>query len=285
MFNSSIDDADEDDDQIELNENIFKNKKTFINKREDQTVKKLLQQPETEFNQSRTAASNSTRKKELSANFEKFNKQFKMSIIKGVGFVLAIVVAVLVTFFITHYTSKCKTPDNKPIPDGAPTKNMSKAIRLPTNVWPLNYDIKLQTYLRPDQLSFNGSVSITVACRKSTKKIQLNANELEIKEQQVKVLDGNKALRIKKFTYENEVITLDLDDNLRENQNYSINIIFRGKLTSGLSGFYRSSYTNSESGQTTYFAMTQFQATDARRAFPCFDGNRIQIIFYNFKFN
>ncbi|XP_026687912.1 endoplasmic reticulum aminopeptidase 2-like [Diaphorina citri] len=52
---------------------------------------------------------------------------------------------------------------------------------------------------------------------------------------------------------------------------HSVEIAFDGVLNEGLSGFYRSSYTNKETNATEWLATTQFESIDARRAFPCFD--------------
>lgn len=46
-------------------------------------------------------------------------------------------------------------------------------------------------------------------------------------------------------------------------------ISFTGKLNDEMKGFYRSYYM--EKGEKVWMASTQFQQTDARRAFPCFD--------------
>ena len=44
-------------------------------------------------------------------------------------------------------------------------------------------------------------------------------------------------------------------------------ISFRGVLNSDMAGFYRSSYVDSD-GNKKVMASTQFEAIDARRAFP-----------------
>ena len=49
----------------------------------------------------------------------------------------------------------------------------------------------------------------------------------------------------------------------------TINIKFQGTLNDRLLGFYRSQYKQGK--QTKYLATTQFEAADARRAFPCWD--------------
>lgn len=49
-----------------------------------------------------------------------------------------------------------------------------------------------------------------------------------------------------------------------------LRILYDGILSDKMAGFYRSSYKDAE-GNTKYMGVTQFEATDARRAFPCWD--------------
>src|SRR5438876_11250928 len=50
----------------------------------------------------------------------------------------------------------------------------------------------------------------------------------------------------------------------------ALHLVFDGTLNDELAGFYRSRYTM-ENGSEGYMAATQFESTDARRAFPCWD--------------
>jgi aminopeptidase 2 len=47
-------------------------------------------------------------------------------------------------------------------------------------------------------------------------------------------------------------------------------MVFTGQLNDKMAGFYRSTYANKD-GSQGILATTQMEATDARRAFPCFD--------------
>jgi aminopeptidase N len=49
---------------------------------------------------------------------------------------------------------------------------------------------------------------------------------------------------------------------------WKLHLDFTGILNDKLHGFYRSTFKN-EKGEQKVIATTQFEATDARRAFPC----------------
>jgi len=203
----------------------------------------------------------------------------RMYNLKYSGFILVGVLSCLITFGVTTYFNnqeiKCtKEPELSP---DMVAKNHTKALRLPRDIIPINYDIKLQPFMRLDQLFFKGSVSILLSCQNETDKIQLNVNELEINNTEIVVgLMGRddrviQRLKVQNTNLKSEILTVELDQNLRTDERYSIFIPFKANLTTSLAGFYRSSYTDVISKQTRYLAMTQFQATDARRAFPCWD--------------
>jgi puromycin-sensitive aminopeptidase len=59
---------------------------------------------------------------------------------------------------------------------------------------------------------------------------------------------------------------------------WSLHLGFRGRLNERLAGFYRSSYVDA-SGTERTLASTQFESTDARRAFPCWDEPAFKAVF------
>jgi puromycin-sensitive aminopeptidase len=57
-----------------------------------------------------------------------------------------------------------------------------------------------------------------------------------------------------------------------------LTVVFKGILNDKMRGFYRSKYT--VLGAEHHMATTQFEATDARRAFPCFDEPSQKAVFH-----
>lgn len=263
--------SEADDDQIELDEHVFKPNST--EKEDQQSINRLIHQPEAEQPLKVTS-----KKKDLIVHFEELSKfrlfLHRMSKVKCLyfGFIIALVSAILVTFFVTKHAhqpgdGKCATKPKEPFLESP--KNVSIVNRLPSDLQPINYDLKIRAFMQPqDRLFyFTGSVSILVHCKVSIRTIQLNANELKIDEQSVSVESENGApVAVSSVDLTNEVLSIELDRKLNANENYTVHIpSFMGNLTTSLSGFYRSSYLDPKTGETRYFAMTQFQATDARR--------------------
>ncbi|KAM9960484.1 hypothetical protein ACTFIW_009626 [Dictyostelium discoideum] len=75
-------------------------------------------------------------------------------------------------------------------------------------------------------------------------------------------------------------IQLTLKFNQRSCNFRILSIDFTGILNDKLKGFYRSKYV--VNGEDRYIGTTQFEATDARRAFPCFDEPALKS-FFNIK--
>ena len=63
-------------------------------------------------------------------------------------------------------------------------------------------------------------------------------------------------------------VIFQLDEKLKIGR-VTLHVVFSGFLNDYLQGFYRSKYT--VDGVEKYMATTQFESTDARMAFPCWD--------------
>lgn len=143
-----------------------------------------------------------------------------------------------------------------------------KTLRLPSGVRPNSYHLTLQTNLT--NFNFQGQVAIDLAVTQSTSSVWLHALALDVVDVTL-VSSGGTAKPTSQFHYEtNEFYVMTFANELVAGTAYTLNIQFNGNLTDRLAGFYRSSYFN-DAGVKRWIATTQFEATDARRAFPCFD--------------
>lgn len=163
--------------------------------------------------------------------------------------------------------------------------------RLPKTVLPENYNLQILSYLSNNnvdaktQFDFLGNVTIQTRCVDNTKNITLHSNGLEILEKDVRIKDvssssPNAVVNVDKIELDtkNEFLIIYVKDELKNNHKYEIFIPFKGELNKGLSGFYRSSYKD-KNGEKRWLGITQFEATDARRAFPCFDEPEMKATF------
>ena len=141
------------------------------------------------------------------------------------------------------------------------------AVVLPANVKPSKYRMTLQPDL--DTFTFKGEQTIDIEIVVPTARIQLNAAELEVSDVILRRNGSSIPAHSVSLDEDTETATLDFGETLAQGP-AQIDMKFTGILNDRLVGFYRSEYQDME-GQTRYLATTQFEATDARRAFPCWD--------------
>src|SRR5271170_5287202 len=139
--------------------------------------------------------------------------------------------------------------------------------RLATHVVPSAYRLRLEPNL--DAATFSGTVEIDLAIAASTSTIVLNAIELDLVTASVTGIGGGPVSGSIALDETLERATISFPKELAAGS-YVLAITFQGVLNDQLRGFYRSTFTD-EQGTTHAIATTQFESTDARRAFPCFD--------------
>ncbi|HEX4603408.1 MAG TPA: M1 family metallopeptidase [Candidatus Angelobacter sp.] len=146
---------------------------------------------------------------------------------------------------------------------------LAGAQRLPYGVTPRHYGLVFTPDLQ--KAVFAGDATIDVEVNKVTNSITLNAAELEF--QEVTVTQDNKSQAAKwSFAPHQEQVTLTVADDLQPGPAI-LHFKFTGVLNDKLRGFYLAR-TKARS-----YAATQFESTDARRAFPSFDEPAIKAKF------
>ena len=147
--------------------------------------------------------------------------------------------------------------------------------RLPTTVVPSRYDIRLEPDL--EAATFAGEETIAITVAEPVSEIVLNAAELTVQSASVAVADGVVVPGSAALESEDERIRLRFPSPIPAGE-HRLTIAFTGTLNDRLRGFYRSTYKDA-AGLSHIIAATQFEATDARRCFPCWDEPALKAVF------
>uniref|UniRef100_UPI003AAC3524 endoplasmic reticulum aminopeptidase 1b n=1 Tax=Centroberyx gerrardi TaxID=166262 RepID=UPI003AAC3524 len=140
-------------------------------------------------------------------------------------------------------------------------------MRLPKAVSPLHYDLTIHPNLTT--LDFTGVARIHLEVHEDTSTVVLHIKEMQISKVLLLAPEGARPLRFLEYPPFHQLALLS-DTVLTKGRKYEVQLEFAANLSDSFHGFYKSSYRTS-SGETRVLASTQFEATSARAAFPCFD--------------
>jgi aminopeptidase N len=137
----------------------------------------------------------------------------------------------------------------------------AQAQRLPNTVLPQHYSLNLTPDLKT--ATFAGSETIDVTLAQPANSITLNAHDLTFQSVQIEAAGKEQTANVS-LDKEKEQATFTVPDQLPSGKARII-VQYSGILNNALRGFYLSKTA------TRNYAVTQFESTDARRAFPSFD--------------
>src|SRR5438132_5445447 len=147
-----------------------------------------------------------------------------------------------------------------------PFSSNSAPGKLPKEVVPTDYAVRIIPDI--DKLNFSGTETVKLNIRSRVRKLVLNALELKI---EAASIDGKElpASAIK-IDEKNDLLALALPSELATGE-HTLTLRFTGKINEQGQGLFYMRYQEQGSGARKTMLGSQFEATDARRFFPCWD--------------
>ena len=146
--------------------------------------------------------------------------------------------------------------------------------RLPKTSIPSHYEIHLDARnVQTGNLTYTGEVKIDTKIVEVTDYIVIHSKNQEFQEFVVINLDTSLIIPTTcVFHIETDQIEIFFDGPLAVGTNLQIHAKYSTELLTEIDGFYRDSYIESDGFTQKYLGTTQFQAVEARRVFPSYDG-------------
>ncbi|MDQ6859558.1 MAG: M1 family metallopeptidase [Verrucomicrobiota bacterium] len=138
--------------------------------------------------------------------------------------------------------------------------------KLPKSVVPTEYAVRITPDI--NKLTFTGSETIKIDVRQPARELVLNSADIQIASAAVD--DKSLAKSAIKLDPKLETLTIALPNELSAGA-HSLALNFSGKINAAGQGLYHAPYQEHGTGAKKDMLGTQFEATDARRMFPCWD--------------
>src|ERR1041385_7788102 len=152
------------------------------------------------------------------------------------------------------------------MPAEKPFDFVSTPGKLPKEVVPSEYAVRIEPNL--DKLTFNGLETVNLDVRAPVRELMLNAAEIEIANASVD--DKPVPADAVKIDKDNEQLKINLAGELSPGP-HKVALNFSGKINEQGRGLYYMPYQEQGTGAKKIALGTQFEASDARRFFPCWD--------------
>lgn len=150
--------------------------------------------------------------------------------------------------------------------------------RLPNNTRPIRYDLWVLTDVEKEIFNFTGRVTITIRAEVETDYVVVQYRETVI--ERVFLLEGASRTELGwtyELPYDYEFLKIYLPKSMNVSETFVIEINYRGDLHWAYqAGFYKANYTDTVSGNLTWYATTKFEPHHARHLFPCYDEPQIR---------
>ncbi|ODV68811.1 hypothetical protein HYPBUDRAFT_105481 [Hyphopichia burtonii NRRL Y-1933] len=154
---------------------------------------------------------------------------------------------------------------------------------LPTALQPFHYDVSIYG-IDIEAEKFKGTVKIHLNVIEDTQELHLNYRDLAVSADKIKALyvDGvEKQVAVASIeeVKQKEYFIIKFDEVLKASSTakFIVTLEYDAIIQTNMAGFYKSSYKENE--EVKYMLSTQFEATDARRAFPCLDEPALKATF------
>lgn len=203
----------------------------------------------------------------MRANIE----QREMENQEGVGNTLGVSSSTSPTAASTTFSPTASAPGS----DSESMAYPANPYRLPRTALPTRYELTLSPDLH--KRDFLGDARISLNVTEPIAEVVCNSLELEIVKAWVVDANGTRIDAVASLDAERERVSFALERTLWAGTAV-LHVQFHGILNDKLVGFYASTYEAAD-GTTKVIATTQMEATDARRAFPCWDEPDCKAVF------